>query len=189
MFSICCLRWRHWLRPCLRIRYWCKEIGLESQTFSWWRHRMETFSALLGLCVGNSLVTGEFPSQRPVMWNFRVFFALRPNKRLSKQSRRRRFEMPLRSLQRYRNVLTEWGQSKWRNITAPPWWTLCHEVSRDFACHFEWHPLISHFRFKIFNYTRPDRHFKAYASTARTWVWIWKTMSFATLPYEVYNSL
>ena len=29
-----------------------------------WSHQMETFSMLL--CVGNSLVTGEFPSQRPV---------------------------------------------------------------------------------------------------------------------------
>ena len=27
---------------------------------SWWRHQMETFSALLALCVGDSLVTGEF---------------------------------------------------------------------------------------------------------------------------------
>ena len=33
--------------------------------------------------------TGEFPSQRPVMWSFDVFFDLRLNKRLSKQSRRR----------------------------------------------------------------------------------------------------
>ena len=27
----------------------------------WWRHQMETFSALLALCAGNSLVTGESP--------------------------------------------------------------------------------------------------------------------------------
>ena len=33
---------------------------------AWWRHQMETFSALLALCAGNSPVTGEFPSQRPV---------------------------------------------------------------------------------------------------------------------------
>ena len=32
----------------------------------WWRHQMETFSALLALCAGNSLVTEEFPSPRPV---------------------------------------------------------------------------------------------------------------------------
>ena len=30
-------------------------------TESWWRHEMETFSALLALCAGNSPVTGEFP--------------------------------------------------------------------------------------------------------------------------------
>ena len=33
---------------------------------SWWRHQMETFSALLDICVGNSPVPGEFPAQRPV---------------------------------------------------------------------------------------------------------------------------
>ena len=32
--------------------------------FSWWRHQMETFSALLAFCVGNSPVTGELLSQR-----------------------------------------------------------------------------------------------------------------------------
>ena len=36
--------------------------------------------------VGNSPVTGEFPSQRPVMRSFDVFFDLRMNKRLSKQT-------------------------------------------------------------------------------------------------------
>ena len=35
---------------------------------------METFSALLALCVGNSPVTDEFPSQRPVTGSFGVFF-------------------------------------------------------------------------------------------------------------------
>ena len=48
---------------------------------------METFSALLAFCMGNSPVTGECPSQRPVMRSFGVFFDLRLNKRLSKQSR------------------------------------------------------------------------------------------------------
>ena len=32
---------------------------------TWWRHQMETFSVLLVLCVGNSPVTSEFPSQKP----------------------------------------------------------------------------------------------------------------------------
>ena len=47
---------------------------------------METFSALLAICVGNSTVPGEFPTQRPVTQSFDVYFDLRPNKRLSKQS-------------------------------------------------------------------------------------------------------
>ena len=64
----------------------------------WWRHQMETFSALLALCAGNSPVAGEFPSQRPVTRSFDVFFDLRLNKRLSKQSRRWWFETPSRSL-------------------------------------------------------------------------------------------
>ena len=37
---------------------------------------METFSALLALCAGNSPVTGEFPSQWPVTRSFDVFFDL-----------------------------------------------------------------------------------------------------------------
>ena len=47
---------------------------------------METFSALLVICAGNSPVPGEFPTQRPVTRSFDVYFDLRPNKRLSKQS-------------------------------------------------------------------------------------------------------
>ena len=43
---------------------------------------METFSALLALCEGNSPVSGEFPSQKPVTRSFDVFFDLRL-KRLS----------------------------------------------------------------------------------------------------------
>ena len=37
---------------------------------------METFSALLAICVGNSPVTVEFPTQRPVARSFDVFFDL-----------------------------------------------------------------------------------------------------------------
>ena len=50
-----------------------------------WRHQI-TFSALLALCAGNSPVTSEFPSQRPVTRSIDVFYGLRLNKRLSKQS-------------------------------------------------------------------------------------------------------
>ena len=70
---------------------------------TWWRHQMETFSALLAICAGNSPVPGEFPTQRPVTRSFDVFFDLRLNKRLSKQSWGWWFETPSRPLWRHRN--------------------------------------------------------------------------------------
>ena len=39
--------------------------------------KWKTFSALLAICAGNSPVTGEFPTQRPVTRGFAVFFDLR----------------------------------------------------------------------------------------------------------------
>ena len=42
--------------------------------WSWWRHQMETFSALLAICGENSPVPGEFPAQWPVTRNFDVCF-------------------------------------------------------------------------------------------------------------------
>ena len=70
---------------------------------SWWRHQMETFSALLAICAGNSPVLGEFPAQRPLTRSFDVFFYLRLNKQLSKQSWGWWFETPSRTLWRHRN--------------------------------------------------------------------------------------
>ena len=55
----------------------------------WWRHQIETFSALLAICEGNSSVT--------------VFFDLRMNKRLSKQSWDWWFETPSLPLWRHCN--------------------------------------------------------------------------------------
>ena len=68
-----------------------------------WRHQMETFSALLAICAGNSPVPGEFPTQRPVTRRFDVFFDLRLNKRLSKQSWGWWLETLSRPLWRHRN--------------------------------------------------------------------------------------
>ena len=44
--------------------------------------------------MGNSLVTSDFSSQRPVTWRFDIFFDLRLNKQLSKQSRWWWLQMP-----------------------------------------------------------------------------------------------
>ena len=70
---------------------------------AWWRHQMETFSALLAICAGNSPIAGEFPAQRPVTRSFDVFFDLRLNKRLSKQCWCWWFETPSRPLWRHCN--------------------------------------------------------------------------------------
>ena len=70
---------------------------------SWWRHQMETFSALLALCVGNSPVPGEFPSQRRLTRSFDVFFDLGLNKPMGKQLLDWWFDTPSRSLWRHCN--------------------------------------------------------------------------------------
>ena len=80
--------------------------------------KMETFSALLAICAGNSPVPGEFPVQRPVRWSFDVFFDLRLNKRLSKQSGGWWFDTPSRQL---------WGH---RNVKLPITRLLCQQLAQ-----------------------------------------------------------
>ena len=73
-----------------------KTAMVDIETVKWnfikWKH----FPHHWPFCAGNSPVTGEFPTQRPVMQSFDVFFALRLNKRLSKQSWGCWFETPSR---------------------------------------------------------------------------------------------
>ena len=78
---------------------------------TWWRHQMETSSAYLAICAGNSPVTGEFPAQRPVTQSFDVFFDLRQNKRLNKQWWGWWFETPPRPLWRHCNGETQFNSS------------------------------------------------------------------------------
>ena len=83
---------------CLRLHSGVCKIKLNrtitAKGFAWWRHQMETFSAL---------IAGEFPAQRPVTRSFDVFFDLRLNKRLSKQSWCWWFETLSCPLWRHRN--------------------------------------------------------------------------------------
>ena len=79
---------------------WTNFLSLHDDVIKW-KHL--TFSALLAICVGNSLVTVEFPAQRPV--SFDVFFDLRLNKWLSKQSWGWWFEIPLCPLWHHCNEL------------------------------------------------------------------------------------
>ena len=79
----------------------CKRINIHT----WWRHQMETFSGLL---------CWEFTGHRGIpltkasdaeLWCF-LWFDLRLNKRLSKQSQGCWFETPSRSLWRHRNEIS-----------------------------------------------------------------------------------
>ena len=73
---------------------------------TWWGHQMEAFSALLAVCAGNSPVTGEFPTQRPVTQSFGVSLICALNKRLSEQTWGWWFETPVRPLWRHCNDLS-----------------------------------------------------------------------------------
>ena len=89
-------------------RLWGRNIRDELGQYhgcSWWRHQMETFSALLAICAGNSPVSGEFPAQRPVTRSFDVFFDLRMNERLSKHSWGWWLDTPSCPLRRQSNVI------------------------------------------------------------------------------------
>ena len=87
---------------------------------AWWRHQMETFSALLAICAGNSPVPGEFLAHRPVTRSFDVYFDLSPNKRLSKQLWGWWFETQSRPLWRHCNGAVCLGghQSKHQSSNA-----------------------------------------------------------------------
>ena len=73
---------------------------------------METFSESLAICAGNSPVTGEFRTQRPVTRNFDVFFDLCLNGILSKQSWGWWFETLTLPLWRHCNDLTNGKSGK-----------------------------------------------------------------------------
>ena len=92
--------WDIWLTSLLLPRPYMPFAGV---LVPWWRHQMETFSALLAVCAGNSPVSGEFPAQRPVTRSFDVLFDLRLNERLGKQSLGWWFETSSPPLSRHSN--------------------------------------------------------------------------------------
>ena len=133
----------------------------------WWRHKMETFSALLALCARNSPVPGEIPAQRPVKRGFDVFFDLRLYKPLSKQWRGWLFETLSGSLWRHCNALvphicvsesgfdnglSHWGRDK---IDAIWQMTFSNAFSwlkmNDFLLEFHW-SLFLRFESTIFHH-------------------------------------
>ena len=109
----------------------CTELAESLITL--WRHQMETFSAFLALCVGNSPITGEFLAQRPVTRSFDVFFDMRLNIRLSKQWWGWWFEAPSHPLWRHCNEEIGFDQA-WQtslstgDVRGPfyAWLVVCH---------------------------------------------------------------
>ena len=112
-------------------RPFCPGVG------SWWRHQMETFSVLLAICAGgNSPVPGEFAVERPVTRGFNIFFDLRLNKRLSKQSWGWWFETLSHPLWRHRNDMSKYHHhdinvASFCNAKWMGWAVLAHVPSRD----------------------------------------------------------
>ena len=95
---------------------------------------METFSALLAICAGNSPVPGEFPTQSPVTRSFDVFFDLRLNKRLSKQSSGWWFATPSHPLWRHRNGI-RWN---WMFIHMESYTTTSYEYRDEIIYTIHW---------------------------------------------------
>ena len=96
--------WPVWIRRVTSVNC-CHSFAA---TLTWWHHEMETFSALLALCAGNSPVTLTKASDAGFLWSGL-------NKRLGKQSGRRWFEMPSRSLWRHCNGN---GHGGWSGVVA-----------------------------------------------------------------------
>ena len=84
----------------------CLRLVQHSYSFTIGHHHMDTFSALLAFCAGNSPVTSEFPAQRPVTQSFDVSFDQRLNNWLCKQLTRRWFQTTSRPSWRHCNGYT-----------------------------------------------------------------------------------
>ena len=106
------LMWDTWIKrywpQCIHVfivlcflKSWAPFVNMDHDDIIKWKH----FLLLLALCTRNSLITGEFPSQRPVTWSFDVVFDLHLNERLSKELKRWWFEMPSCSLWCHCNVI------------------------------------------------------------------------------------
>ena len=101
---------RAWMRNHIEFSVPCYHSSMPDfkRYWTWWRQQMETFSALLAICVGNSPLIGEFPSQMAsntenvsICWRHQwrgalIFFDLRLNIFLSEQWWGWWFETPSR---------------------------------------------------------------------------------------------
>ena len=87
-----------WYRPILVVFWWVTSLALGQRLHQWKQHwwtwvnrsnestHDDVIKWNIFRVTGHLLVPSEFPAQRPVTRSFDVFFDLRLNKRLSKQS-------------------------------------------------------------------------------------------------------
>ena len=143
---------------------------------------METFSALLALCAGNSPVTGEFPAQRPVARRFDVFFDLRPNKRLSKQWWGWWFETPSRPLWRHCNIYILKQSSSYRINLKPSVLACCKLLKLGLVIDSWWrsNPKILHNVEFAFCFVKYNDILQAYVTSAA-----WNTLCNFPNAFEV----
>ena len=127
--------------PVNRNKFRLNRVRYTGKSFPWWRHQMETFSALLAICAGISPVSSEFPTQRPVTRSFVILFDLRLNKRLNKQSWSWWVETLLCPLWRHCNALsnTRHGEQKYPYLTYFQFhsFRLLSLINRHFFRHIE----------------------------------------------------
>ena len=90
---------------------------------------METLFALQAVSEGNTPMVGGFPSPRPVTRSFYVFFDVRQNKWLSKQSWRRWFGTPSRSLWGHCNGSIDYMKQWWLIVIYWTWWSYSSDIS------------------------------------------------------------
>ena len=101
------------------LRTWSLKFDREGHMHSMLTPSNGNIFRVTGLLCENSPVTDEFPVQRTVTRNFDVFFDLRLNKRLSKQSRSWWVQTPSRPLWRHCNGIVKQFAISCRSNSAP----------------------------------------------------------------------
>ena len=137
---------------------------------------METFSALLAICAGNSPVPGEFPAQRPVTRGFDVFVDLCPDKRLSKQWWGWWFETLSCPLRRHRNDML-WNEKRTPN----------RRNKKQFMYMIFYPQAVCDFAY--FLYRSCGCNFHMYTSWYKCWIWFHHFIHYLTFKwYHVSSS-
>ena len=109
------IKWKHFRCDLISyplLKYWLKLFAKHDDAIKW-NHLPRYWPFVRGIHHS----TGDFPAQRPVTRSFDVFFDVRQNKRLCKQSRGWWYETPSRPLWRHCNGSRYVTDHKYRFIS------------------------------------------------------------------------